>query len=68
MIRDSFDAANKVKLILPEVSNDGYIFASFDVESLFTNMLFKRIINLNLDRAYKSKLYLLNLKEKLLKS
>ena len=31
IIRDSFDAANKIKSILPEVFDDGYIFASFDV-------------------------------------
>ena len=33
MIQDSFDAAKKINSIPPEVFGDGYILASFDVES-----------------------------------
>ena len=56
IIRYSFDAANKTKSIPPKVFEDVYIFSSFDVESLFTNVFI--IINLEL----------LNLKSKTLKS
>ena len=38
LIRDSVDAANKIKSIPPAVFDDGYIFASFDVQLLFTNV------------------------------
>ena len=62
IFRDSFDAAKKIKSILPEVSNDGYIFASFDVESLFMNVLLQRTVNIVLDCVYNNKLKLLNLK------
>ena len=56
IIRDFFDAANKIKSILPEVFDDGYIFSSFDVESLFTNVPLQRTININFDRVYNNKL------------
>ena len=56
IIRDSFDAANKIKLILPEVFDDRYIFASFDVESLFMNVPLQPAINIILDHVYNNKL------------
>ena len=67
MIRDSFDAANKIKSILPEVFDDGYIFASFNVEPLFTNMPLQRTINIILDRVYNNKPIATQLKEQTLK-
>ena len=36
--------------------DDGHIFASFDVESLFTNVPLQRTINIVLDRVYNNKL------------
>ena len=63
IIRDSFDTANKIKLILPEVFDDGYIFASFDVESLFTNVPLQRTISIILARAYNNKLIATKLKK-----
>ena len=56
IIRDLFDAANKIKSIPPDVFDDGYIFASFDVESLFTNMPLQRTISIILDRFYNNKI------------
>ena len=67
IIRDSFDAANKIKSILPKVFNDGYIFASFNVESLFTNVPLQRTINIILDRVYNNKLVATQLKKPTLK-
>ena len=67
IIRDFFDAANKIKSILPEVFDDGYIFSSFDVESLFTNVPLQRTININLDRVYNDKLIVTQLKKRTLK-
>ena len=67
IIRDSFDAANKIKSILPKVFNDGYIFASFNVESLFTNVPLQRTINIILDRVYNNKLVTTQLKKPTLK-
>ena len=43
--RDSFDATNKIKSILPEAFDDSYICASFDVESLFMNVPLQKTIN-----------------------
>ena len=67
MIRDSFDAANKIKSFLPEVFDDGYIFASFNVEPLFTNMPLQRTINIILDRVYNNKPIATHLKKQTLK-
>ena len=67
IIRDSFDAANKVKSIPPEVLDDGYIFVSFDVESLFTNVPLQRTINIILDCVYNNKLVATQLKKRTLK-
>ena len=38
IIRDSFDADNKIKSFPLEVFHDGYIFTSFDVELLLKNL------------------------------
>ena len=59
----SFDAAQKIKSILPEISNDGYISASFDVESLFANVPLQRTINIILDRVYNDKFIATQLKK-----
>ena len=39
---DSFDTANKIRLIPPEVFYERYVLVSFDVESLFTNLPLKK--------------------------
>ena len=67
IIRDSFDAANKIKSIPPEVFNDGYIFASFDMESLFTNVPLQQSINTILEQVYNNKLIATQLKKWTLK-
>ena len=38
-VKDSFDAANKIKAIPSELFDEGYRFVSFDITSLFSNAL-----------------------------
>ena len=66
IIRDSFDAANKIKSIPPEVFDDWYIFAFFNVESLFTNVPLQRTINIILDHVYDNKIIATQLKKRTL--
>ena len=57
MIRDSFDAVSKINSIPPEVLDNGYILASFDVEildHLYNNKLIAaQLKNLTLKKANK---------------
>ena len=55
IIGDSFDATNKIKSVPPEFFDDGYIFAYFDVKSLFTNVPLQQTISIILDRVYDNK-------------
>ena len=64
---DSFDTANKIRLIPPEVFYERYVLVSFDVESLFTNLPLKRTIDFNLDRVYNKKMIFTQLKKRTLK-
>ena len=48
------------------VKNDGYMFPSFDVESLFTNVPLQRNINIISDRVYNNKLIATQLKKRTL--
>ena len=66
IIRDSFDAADKIKSIPADVFDDGYIFASFDVESLFTDLSLQQTINRILDRVHNNKLITTQLKKRTL--
>ena len=66
IIRDFFDAANKIKSIPSKVFDDGYIFVSFGVESLFMNVPLHQTINIILDRVY-NKLTATQLKKRTLK-
>ena len=67
MIIDSFDAANKIKSVPPDVFDDGYVLASFDVKSLSTNVPLQRTIKIILDRVYDNKLTATQLKKRSLK-
>ena len=51
----SFEAANYIKAIPPELFNEGYKFISFDITSLFTNVPLKRTANIILKRIYVNK-------------
>ena len=55
-IRDSFDAANRISSILPELKNSNdLVFVSLDVVSLFTNVRLQKTVNIILKRVYNNK-------------
>ena len=55
-VKDSFDAANKINQILPDVHNsDEYVFVSLDLVSLFTNAPLKKTVDIILKRIYTGK-------------
>ena len=56
-VKDSFDAAKCIQAIPPRLFNLRYKFISFDVTSLFTNVLLKRIVNIILKGMYVIKLF-----------
>ena len=66
-LKDSFDAANEIKSVPSEIFEYGYQFASFDIESLFTNKPLNETINIILDRIYRQKLLKTNLKKRTMK-
>ena len=45
VLKDSFEAAVKIRDIPLQLFDNGYIFASFDVTSLFTNVPLNRTVN-----------------------
>ena len=51
-VKDSFEAPKSIQAIPPELFNQGYKFISFDVTSLFTNVLLKRTVNIILKQIY----------------
>ena len=67
-LKDSFDAANKIKSVPSEIFEDWCEFASFDVESLFTIVPLNKTINIILDRIYRQKLLKTNLKKRTIKN
>jgi hypothetical protein len=66
-LKDSFEAASRIRNIPENLFRDGYRFVSFDVKSLFTNVLLKKTINLILDRIYNKKQLNTTLKKRTLK-
>ena len=65
--KDSFDAARKIDQIPKELFDISYMYVSFDVESLFTNVPLKKTINIILKRIFNDKLISTNLKKRSLK-
>jgi hypothetical protein len=66
-LKDSFEAASRIRNIPENLFRDGYRFVSFDVKSLFTNVLLKKTINLILDIIYNKKQLNTTLKKRTLK-
>ena len=66
-LKDSFDAANKIKSVASEKFEDESQFVSFDIESLFTSVPLRKIINVILDQIYRQKLLKTNLKKRTMK-
>ena len=66
-VKDSFDAASRIKGISQHLFDNGYQYISFDIESLFTNVPIKRNSPFNFKRIYTDKLVSTNLKKRTLK-
>ena len=66
-IKDTFNAANRIKSIPPDLFTQGYKFVSLDVESLFTNVPLQRTLNIILDRIFDKKLINTDLKKSTLR-
>ena len=50
-VKNSFDPANKINQILPNVQNsDQYVFVSLDIVSLFTNVPLRKTVDIILKR------------------
>ena len=64
----SFDAADAIRSIPPELFSQGYKFVFFYVKSLFTNVPLHRTINIVLDRIYNQKLVDASFRKHTLKS
>ena len=67
LLKDSFDAANRIKCIPQNLFENGYQYISFDVESLFSNVPIKRTVDIIVKRIYEDKLVSTNLKKRTLK-
>ena len=66
-LKDSFDAAEKIRSIPTHLYDEGYQLVSFDVKSLFTNVPLNKTVQVILDRVYKEKQVATNLKKRNLK-
>ena len=62
-LKDSFDAANRIKVISSYLLENGYQYVSIDVKSLFTNVSVKRAVDIILRRIYHDRVILTNLKK-----
>ena len=62
-LKDSFDAANKIKSVTSKILNEGCQSVSLDVEFLITNVPLNKTINIILDQIYWQKLLKTNLKK-----
>ena len=62
-LKDSFDAANKIKSVTSKILDEGCQSVSFDVESLITNVPLNKTINIILDQIYWQKLLKTNLEK-----
>ena len=66
-IKASFEAVDRIHSIPTELFNEGYRYFSFDVISLFTNVLLNKTINIVLHGIYKENLVKTNLRKSTLK-
>ena len=66
-LKDSFDAAQRIKSIPKQLLEKGYKFVSFDVVSLFTNVPLDFTVKIILNRIYNDKLLRTNICKNTLK-
>ena len=65
-VKDSFDVANKINQILPDVHNsDEYAFVSLYVVSLFTDVHLKKTVDIIAKRLYTEKKLQIHLRKDL---
>ena len=66
-LKDSYDTATRIRNIPTELFDQGYVFVSFDVVSLFTNVPLQLTTNIILNRVYNEQPVETNLKKSTLK-
>ena len=66
-VKDSFEASSRIQNISLTLFEQGYVFVSFDVVSLFTNVPLDRTIKIILKRSYEDKLITATLKKRTMK-
>ena len=66
-LKDSFEAINRIQDIPSSLFVNGYKYVSFDIESLFTNVLVKKAIDVILTRICNDHTISTNLKKRSLK-
>ena len=66
-LKDSFDAAQRIKSIPKSLIDDGYKLVSFDVVSLFTCVPLDYTVNVIIDRIYNKKVISTTLSKRSLK-
>ena len=66
-VKDSFEASSRIQNISPTLFEQGYVFVSFDVVSLFTNVPRDSTIKIILKRIYEDKLIITTLKKRAMK-
>ena len=64
IVKNSFEAVDRIRSIPPELFDEGYRYISFDVTSRFRNVPWNRTIKIILKRVYQEKLVKTNLKKK----
>ena len=66
-VKDSFDMASAIKSIPKSLIEEGYVFVSFDVTSLFTNVPLMKTVDIILDRVYNMELISTDMQKRTLK-
>ena len=66
-LKDSFEAADRIKAIPSHLYEEGYALVSFDVKSLFTSVPLRKTVNIILDRVYNQNVIQTTLKKRTLK-
>ena len=68
VLKDSFEAARRIRNgVTEQMYEEGYVFVSFDVKSLFTNVPLSKTLDVILDRVYNQRLITTKLKKRTLK-
>ena len=66
-LKDTFEAAERIKSIPKQLFEDGYKFVSFDVVSLFTKVTLRYTTKLILNKVYEEKVSSTTLHKRTLK-